>query len=1372
VDTQLASNSTFGDLTATGSTISAPSNADLTLTTAGTGAVVIDGISISGTTLSSADSSQININENVNVDGNLTVTGTLSGDGSGLTGINVSTNIQIVGDDSTGAILGTGETFKIAGTQNITTAVSGDTLTITGPDLTSYITASSTDTLTNKTFDANGTGNSITNIEVADFAGSAIINVAETLAGNDSDTALVTAGAIIDYVDAQDANIASDTLTFTNKTFDANGTGNSLSNVEVADLASGVLDTDISSASASDDTLASAKAIKTYVDAQISAVSTTSISEGNSSVDVDDGAGGAGQVVINIDGNNELVINDTSATFSGNVIMSGNLTVNGTTTTVATTNTTIEDNIIELNSGISASSNDAGILIERGSTGDNAFIGWDESADKFTVGTTTATAGDKSGGITVTTGTLVANLEATTATVGGSNVTTTDNTQTLTNKTINSASNTITITESNISDLGSYITASSTDTLTNKTFDANGTGNSITNIEVADFAGPAIINVSETLASNDSDTALVTAGAIIDYVDAQDANIASDTLTFTNKTFDANGTGNSISNIETADFASAAFKDEDNMASDSATAVASQQSIKAYVDAETANVASDTLTFTNKTFDANGTGNSITNIEVADFAGTAIINVAETLASNDSDTALVTAGAIIDYVDAQDANIGSDTLTFTNKTFDANGTGNSISNIEVADFASGVLDTDISSASASDDTIASAKAIKTYVDSQVTAQDLDFQADSGGALAIDLDSETLTFTGGTGIDTTGSGNAVTFAIDSTVATLTGSQTLTNKTLTSPVLNTGVSGTAVLDEDNMASDSATQLATQQSIKAYVDTQVGAVSTSSISQGNSDVTVTDSGTGSITIDADGVTIITMNATTVLDASATTNAVRLPNGTTAQRPSGSVGMIRYNSSTDTIEGYTTAGGWAQLGATTATAENTSDTSTGSATAISTTASVIDQFVTSSFDSAWYLAVTRDEINDEVSTAKYSLVHNDTDAFVAESHITQSNVSNTYVTVTADVAGGNARLLGTGGSVVNSVSFYRIATGDNTSAGTTGNVTTAINLDVDSAAEKIDGFVLASARGAKYYISVNNTTTGEISNTEALVVHDGSNAYISQYGNVNTGNNDLITLTTEIDSTEVILKASAQAPNCRVTVYRILLADDESSSTGDNANVIEATTVDSGATTVDSFATSAYTGAFYVFTGYNATEGAASIQEVMVLANDEAYITQGPIVNSKGTDQLTFTASLSGTNVTVQAASTSGSSTIVNGYRVHMLRGSAGASTADTVLVSTEQTITGAKTFTSPIALTVGSDPTGVADRAHIYAKDEASSAEVYVRDEAGNVTKISPHNEAGEWEYYSRNTRTGKIVRVNMEEMIRDIEKLTGKTYIKNN
>lgn len=51
--------------------------------------------------------------------------------------------------------------------------------------------------------------------------------------------------------------------------------------------------------------------------------------------------------------------------------------------------------------------------------------------------------------------------------------------------------------------------------------------------------------------------------------------------------------------------------------------------------------------------------------------------------------------------------------------------------------------------------------------------------------------------------------------------LTDSQTLTNKTLISPIINTSISGTAILDEDNLTSDSATQVATQQSIKAYVD-----------------------------------------------------------------------------------------------------------------------------------------------------------------------------------------------------------------------------------------------------------------------------------------------------------------------------------------------------------------------------------------------------------------------------------------------------------------------------------------------------------------------------------------------------------------------
>ena len=97
-------------------------------------------------------------------------------------------------------------------------------------------------------------------------------------------------------------------------------------------------------------------------------------------------------------------------TFSNNVIISGDLTVNGSTTTLSTTNSVVKDTLMELGNGTSGSpSNDSGIVIERGSSS-NAFIGWDESADKFTMGTGSFT-GSSTGDLTISAGTLVANLE-------------------------------------------------------------------------------------------------------------------------------------------------------------------------------------------------------------------------------------------------------------------------------------------------------------------------------------------------------------------------------------------------------------------------------------------------------------------------------------------------------------------------------------------------------------------------------------------------------------------------------------------------------------------------------------------------------------------------------------------------------------------------------------------------------------------------------------------------------------------------------------------------------------------------------------------------------------------------------------------------
>ena len=76
-----------------------------------------------------------------------------------------------------------------------------------------------------------------------------------------------------------------------------------------------------------------------------------------------------------------------------NLVLSGNLTVNGSTVTNNATNTTISDALIELGSGnTGANTNDLGLILERGTTGDNVFIGWDETADRVVFGTTTATA--------------------------------------------------------------------------------------------------------------------------------------------------------------------------------------------------------------------------------------------------------------------------------------------------------------------------------------------------------------------------------------------------------------------------------------------------------------------------------------------------------------------------------------------------------------------------------------------------------------------------------------------------------------------------------------------------------------------------------------------------------------------------------------------------------------------------------------------------------------------------------------------------------------------------------------------------------------------------------------------------------------------
>ena len=343
-------------------------------------------------------------------------------------------------------------------------------------------------------------------------------------------------------------------------------------------------------------------------------------------------------------------------TTTGNAIIGGNLTVNGTTTTINSSNMTVDDQLIELGNGRSGSaSGDAGIVIERGDDA-NAFIGFDESADKFTVGTGTFT-GASTGDLTITTGTLVANIEGnvTGAVTGNADTATAlETARTIAGQSFDGTANitiaptdltgvNATATELNIMDGDTSATSTTLADADRVVVNDDGT---MKQVALTDFE--TYFETSLDTLSNVTEVGALNSGSITSGFGAIDVGSSAITTT---------GTIN-FGSLADGSITATGFVDEDNMSSNSATLIPTQQSVKAYV---------DTVAGTSN----NVTGLTATGAElntVADFSDVSV-DTSTAIASNDA-LLVFDNGNEIGYrdVDLLDTYFSGTTKTLTNKT--------------------------------------------------------------------------------------------------------------------------------------------------------------------------------------------------------------------------------------------------------------------------------------------------------------------------------------------------------------------------------------------------------------------------------------------------------------------------------------------------------------------------------------------------------------------------------------------------------------------------------------------------------------------------------------------------------------------------------
>ena len=512
-------------------------------------------------------------------------------------------------------------------------------------------------------------------------------------------------------------------------------------------------------------------ATKAYVDSNVSSGSTLTVaadSGSNDTVTVGTDTltfeGTANEIATTVSNNKINIALPDDVTIGGVLTVTGNLTVNGTTTTLSTTNSLVEDSLIELNTGATSNANDLGFIFERGSTGNNAAIIWDESADKFVVGTTTAT-GAATGNLTVTTGTLVANIEGNVTGAVTGNADTATALATARNIGGVSFDGTAAINLPGVNTGGNQDTSGNAATAT-----ALATARNIGGVS---FDGTAAINLPGVNTGGNQDTSGNAATATILATARNIGGVSFDGSAAINLpgvntagNQDTSGTAAIATTVTVTDNEAT---NENNVILFGAGAAGSGN-IGVEADGNmTYNPSTGKITATGfvgaLTGDASGNAGSATVLETArniagqSFDGSASITIASTDLSNSSAIALLTASQTLTNKSLTDA-VLIPTATTAGKLLFKEGTNNGTNAVTL-----------IGPASTADVTVTLPAATDTLVGKATT--------DTLTNKSIDLANNTLT----------GSVAEFNSALQSdSFATLANSVTLTNKTLTSPVIN--------------------------------------------------------------------------------------------------------------------------------------------------------------------------------------------------------------------------------------------------------------------------------------------------------------------------------------------------------------------------------------------------------------------------------------------------------------------------------------------------------------------------------------------------------------------------------------------------------